>query len=137
MESTDDVETLLSETGIMMPSILLNIDNPTHSNNELVAGQSNKENEPGNFDRNSDAEMVDAEGTRKRKNTTARSRMRSRAPRNRRVEGIASRTRSRSKRGHSNSKKRSMSPEQHHIEYVCSICGAKDSKKSMRGKRAK
>lgn len=127
---THDVETVMGETDIMMPTQFVDRTTSTHSNNELMAGEIDKENEPGNFDPSGDVELVDAAGRsagRKRKRAPPRSR--SHSTKKRRT-GVASRTRSRSKRGNSGAAE--------HADYVCSVCGVKqNSKKTMRSKRAK
>lgn len=125
-----DVDTVMSETGMMMPPMFINTTTSTHSNNELLAREINKENESGNFDPSGDVELVEAAGPmagRKRKRATTRSRSRTaKKPRS----GVASRTRSRSKRGNSAAE---------HADYVCSVCGQNrnSTKKTTRSKKSK
>lgn len=129
-EMLRDVEIVMSETGMIMPPTFINTGTSTHSNNELLARETNKENESANFDPSGDVELVDAAGSmagQKRKRATTRSRSRTtKKPR----MGVASRTRSRSKRGNSASE---------HADYVCSVCGAiqNSTKKTMRSKKSK
>lgn len=127
-----DVETVMSETSMMMPPTFIHTATSTHSNNELLARETNKENESANFDPSGDVELVDAVGPsqmagRKRKRAATRSRSRTaKKPRS----GVASRTRSRSKRGNSATE---------HADYVCSVCGShkNSTKKTMRSKKQK
>lgn len=142
MELTDDltrdVETVMSETGMMMPPVFVNVATSTHSIGELMASEPISVDETYNsqsnevFDPSGDVELVDAPGPkvgRKRKRGPSRARSQSKTTKKRRT-GIASRTRSRSKRGHS---------QEAHVDYVCSVCGAaeKPKKRKMRSRKAK
>lgn len=117
------IETVMSESDILMPPNYIHRTTSVHSNSEFLANEINNENDAGNFEPNADVELVDAVGRRKRKRMPSKSRSRSQATKKRRI-GVASRTRSRSERGKST--------------YMCSVCGAnadQNSKKTTRSKK--